>query len=155
MTKPVKLELIIEGMEMQFEDSRTFLNKITGEIISVTSEDLRAAEDDEPFEHLPEWQQEEREVALDVIDNFENYVELPTNYDINEYEIMEDFCLDVRERGRRDTLLGVIKGRGAFRRFKDRIIEFGIETEWYSFRDKRFKEIAIEWCQDNKIMFVE
>ena len=59
MRNPVKLQLIIEELEIQFDESRTFLNVETGEIISVTSEELRAAEDDEPFDHLPDWQQED------------------------------------------------------------------------------------------------
>ncbi|MFP5108964.1 hypothetical protein ACSU6B_19675 [Neobacillus sp. C211] len=55
-----------------------FLNIETGEFILVTSEELRAAEEEEPFDHLPDWQQEDRKVAIDVIENFENYKELPT-----------------------------------------------------------------------------
>ena len=155
MRNPVKLQLIIEELEIQFDESRTFLNVETGEIISVTSEELRAAEDDEPFDHLPEWQQEDRKVANDVIENFEDYIELPTKYDVNEYEIMEDFCLSISEQGKRNTLLKVIKGKGAFRRFKEKIIEFDIEQQWYSFRNDRFKEIAIEWCQENNINYVK
>ncbi|MDQ0202289.1 UPF0158 family protein [Neobacillus ginsengisoli] len=141
-------------MEIQFDESRTFLNVEMGEIISVTSDELRAAEDDEPFDHLPEWQQEDRKVAIDVFENFENYIELPTKYDVNEYEIMEEFCLSISVQGKQDALLKAIKGKGASRRFKDKIIEFEIENQWYSFRNEKFKEIAIEWCQDNNLIYV-
>jgi hypothetical protein len=68
---------------------------------------------------------------------------------------MEDFCHSISEQGERNTLLKAIKGKGAFRRFKEKIIEFDIEQQWYSFRNDRFKEIAIEWCQENNINFVE
>ena len=61
----------------------------------VTSEDLRAAEDEKPFEYLPEWEQENRMTAIDVVENFENYIDSPTKYEVNEYEIMENFCLTV------------------------------------------------------------
>jgi hypothetical protein len=74
---------------------------------------------------------------------------------VNEYEIMEDFCLTVTNQRKQDTLLRIITGKGAFRRFKDKIIDFEIEDQWYSYRDERFKQIAIEWCQDNNIDFVE
>ena len=40
----VKLKDIIEEMEILFEESRSLLNMKTGEIVLVTSEDLRAAE---------------------------------------------------------------------------------------------------------------
>jgi len=155
LNNPVKLQSIIEELEMQFEESRTFLNIETGEIIIVTSEELIAAEEEEPLDHLPDWQQEDRKVAIDVIENFENYKELPTKYEINEYEIMEEYCLTISDQVKRDTLLKAIKGKGAYRRFKDKIINFDIEEQWYSFRDERYKEIAIEWCQDNNVDYIE
>ncbi len=155
MNIQVKLQAIIEEMEIQFEESRTFLNIKTGEIIVVTSDDLRAAEDEESFDHLPDWEQEDRKVANDVVENFENYKELPTKYELNEYEMMEDFCLTVSDQRKQDILLSLIKGKGAFRRFKDKIIDFEIEDKWYSYRDERFKQIAIEWCLDNNINFSE
>jgi hypothetical protein len=155
LNNQVKLQSIIEELELQFEESRTFLNMETGEIIPVTSEDLRAAEEEEPFDHLPDWEQENRMIAIDVVENFENYLELPTKYDVNEYEIMENFCLTVSDQDKRDALLRAIKGKGAFRRFKDKIIDFDIEEQWYSFRDERFKEIAIEWCQGNNVNYIE
>jgi hypothetical protein len=151
----VKLKDIIEEMEIQFEESRSLLNITTGEIVLVTSEDLRAAENEEPFDHLPEWQQENLMVANDVVENFENYIELPTKYEVNEYEIMEDFCLTISDQRKQDILLRSIKGKGTFRRFKDQIIDFEIEDQWYSYRDECFKEIAIKWCQDNNVNYIE
>ena len=155
MSIQVKLKDIIEEMEVQFEESRSLLNIKTGEIVLVTLEDLRAVEDEKPFDHLPEWEQENRMIAIDVVENFENYIELPTKYEINEYEIMEDFCLTVSDQRKQDTLLRTIKGKGAFRRFKDKVIDFEIEDQWYSYRDERFKQIAIEWCQDNNVNYIE
>ena len=155
MNIQVKLKDIIEEMEIQFEESRSLLNIKTGEIVLVTSDDLRAAEEDKPFDHLPEWEQENRVIAIDVVENFENYLELPTKYEVNEYEMMENFCITVSDQRKQESLLRAIKGKGAFRRFKDKIIDFEIEEQWYSYRDECFKQIAIEWCQENKINFIE
>ncbi|RDW14955.1 UPF0158 family protein [Oceanobacillus chungangensis] len=151
----VKLKDIIEEMEIQFEESLSLLNMKTGEIVLVTSEDLSAVEDEKPFDHLPEWEQENRKIAIDVVENFENYIELPTKYEVNEYEIMENFCLTVRDQRKQESFLRAIKGKGAFRRFKDKIIDFEMEGQWYTYRDESFKQIAIEWCQKNKINFIE
>lgn len=96
MKVKVKLEAIIEEMELAFEESRSLLNTKTGEIVLLTSDDLNAAEDEEPFEHLPEWQQENRMMAMEVVENYDDYLELPTKYDVNEYDIMENFCFTVR-----------------------------------------------------------
>jgi hypothetical protein len=155
MSIQVKLKYIIEEIEIQFEESRSLLNITTGEIVLVSSDDLRAAEDEKPFDHLSEWEQENRINAMDVVENFENYIELPTKYEVNEYEIIEDFCLTVSNQRKQEPLLRAIRGKGAFRRFKDKIIDLEMEDEWYSYREERFKQIAIEWCQDNEINFIE
>jgi hypothetical protein len=155
MTKIVKLQDIIEGMEMQFEGTNTYLHVKTGEIISVSQDDLRAAEDGDSFEHLPEWHQEAMKVAIDVIENYEDYKRLPTKYDINEYDMMEDFCFTINDERSKNILLKAIEGRGAFRRFKDQIHRLGIEQNWYAYRDGRYKEIAIDWCRKHDIYWVE
>ena len=155
LKQPIKLQEIIEELDIQFEDNRTFLNKRTNAILSLTSEDLRAAEDEKPIDHLPDWEQENRKAAFDVVENFEKYIELPNKYEINEYEIMEDFCLTVSDQRKQDILLRAIRGKGAFRRCKYKVLEFEIEENWYSFREDRFKQIAIKWCQENQIDFIE
>lgn len=55
MSIQVRLKDIIEEMEVQMEESRSLLNLKISELVIVTSEDLEAAEDDKPFDHLPEW----------------------------------------------------------------------------------------------------
>ncbi len=155
MSIQVKLKDIIEEMEIQSIESRSFLNFKTGEIVLVTSDDFRVAEEAEEIDDLPDWQRENIMIAIDVDKNFENYIELPTKHDINEYEIVGDFCQIVSDQQKQDTLLRAIKGKGAFRRFKDIVIEFQIEDLWYSYRDTRLKQIAIEWCQDNNVRYTE
>ena len=121
MSKPVPLQSIIDEMEMQFAESTSYLNKKTGQVISVTDEEFRAAENEDPLDDFPEWQQEAIQVAQDVFENPDDYIELPSQYDIHEYAIMERFCLSVEYERISEELLAAIRGRGAFRRFKDAI----------------------------------
>lgn len=155
MKQPVNLQDIIGGMELQFDGSRNLLNLTTGEVITVSDQDLRTAEEDEPFDDLPDWQQEDIRTAIDILENFENYEELPTKYEINEYEMMEDFSYELTNQRQKNELLDAIRGRGAFRRFKDKVINLGIEQEWYVYRDKKYKEKAIEWCKDHELEYKE
>ena len=155
MNKPANLQDIIDAIEMQFDETRNFLNLKTGEVITVSVEALRAAEEEEPFDDLPDWQQEEIEIAIDVVENFENYKHLPMTYDINEYGMMENFCYELKNEEQQDGLLDAIRGRGAFRRFKDKVIYYGIEQEWYAFRDEQYKQVAINWCNDHEIQYRE
>ncbi|MCH6264914.1 hypothetical protein [Neobacillus citreus] len=46
----IKLKDIIEEMEIQFEESRSLLKIKTGEFVLITSEELRAAKDEKPFD---------------------------------------------------------------------------------------------------------
>lgn len=154
MKKTVKLQDIIEGMEMQFPETHTYLNLKTGEIITVSSDELRTAEEDEPIDHLRDWQQDAIKIAIDVIENFDHYKELPTQFEINEYDMMERFCFTLTE-GHQNMLLNSIRGRGAFRRFKDKILDLGIDEEWYRYRDECYQRIAIEWCEHNGVPYIK
>lgn len=67
---------------------------------------------------------------------------------------MEEFCGSIKNDRVSNALYSSIQGRGAFRRFKDTIIRFGVEDDWYKFREEALKQIAIEWCEENEIMYV-
>ena len=149
----VKLHDVIDGLESQSDESSSFLNRETGEVVLITDEELRAAEEDDPIEDFPEWQQDMVRIAREIIAETGDYIPLPTKFDINEYGIMERFRLSLDDPEISDVLYGSIKGSGAFRRFKDAIHEYGVADDWHSYRNDALKEIAIEWCQENDIEF--
>ena len=94
------------------------------------------------------------ELTEDEIDElFEESIILPTQYEINEYQIMVDFIDKIDNLEIKENLHRLIKGKGAFRRFKDYCFESSIIQEWYKFKEKRYKEIAIEWCRQNKLRY--
>lgn len=156
--KPVKLKDVIEKLEFADDNFKSYYSKETGDIFSLSVEELRIAEDsedDDDFSRYPEWQRELIKEAIDVIENWEKYIELPDRYKINEYGIMEDFCLSIRDERIREDMCHSINGRGAFRRFKDKIYHYDLEKEWYSFRDNALRGIAISWCEENGIIYFE
>jgi hypothetical protein len=154
MTATVKLKDIIEGMEFQTDEGSSHLNTTTGEVIYIADEEIRAAEDETPLDHFPEWQHEAIRVAKEFLES-DGYLELPTKFDIHEYRIMERFCLSVDNDDMRDKLCNAIRGRGAFRRFKDRIHEYGIADDWYTYHDETLRKIAVDWCEANGIPYTE
>lgn len=154
MAVTVKLKDIIEGLEFQSDEGSSYLNTTTGEVVDTTDYELRAAEDETPHEHLPEWQIEALRVAKSILET-DDYLPLPTKFDIHEYSIMERFCRSKEDDEMRDDLCDAIRGRGAFRRFKDSIHEHGIADDWYKYRDEALREIAIEWCEENGIPYTE
>ncbi len=154
MALPVKLKAIIEGLEFQSDEGSSHLNTTTGEVVYTTDYELRAAEDETPRDHLPAWQIEALRTAKDILET-DHYLPLPTKFDIHEYRIMERFCSSVDDEDMRDTLYNAIRGRGAFRRFKDSIHKHGVADDWYKHRDDALKEIAIAWCEENGMQYTE
>ena len=155
MTIRVKLDDIIEGLEFQSDEVHSFLDKRTGEVVSVSDEEMNAAQDDEPVKDFPNWQQNLVRIAKEIIEETGNYIDLPSKFEIDEYSMMEKFCLSLDDSKMSDTLYGLIKGHGAFRRFKDAIHKYNIADDWYKYRNGELKEIAIECCQQNSIEFEE
>ena len=68
---------------------------------------------------------------------------------------MERFCSSVDDEDMRDDLCNAIRGRGAFRRFKDMIHAYDIAEEWYQYRDAALREMAIAWCEAHGIAYTE
>ena len=151
MAVVISLRDLISEMQMLSDEHRTFLNKVTGEFIIISNDDFRMAESDEADE-LSEWRDEIIQDAKEVLSS-DDYLEIPSKFDIHEYEIMERFCLSVPDVETSDVLLRKIRGSGAFHRFKTTIYRYGIEKDWFKFRDEAYKEIAISWLESNGLSY--
>jgi hypothetical protein len=150
----VTIKDVVNEMDGISDEHSAFLNRHTGELITLSSEELSAAEEDDDVNEYPEWQQDIIIKAREVITS-DDYLPLPSKFDINEYHIMEDFCCSVVDHKIREVLLDKIRGRGAFRRFKDCILKYEIEEEWYRFRQEELEKIAIEWLEVNHIPYTQ
>lgn len=156
MNASVKLKELIDEMQSQMDEWTSYFNKKTGEIVSISDEEFRAAEDDdEDEESFYDIDNDRVKTAMEILEDSDDYVKLPSKFDIHEYDIMERFCLSVKNDKDRKFLLIAIKGPGAFRRFKDMVRELGIEEDWYRFKDEEYKVKAIEWCNENGIRYAE
>lgn len=79
---------------------------------------------------------------------FEESIILPT-----QYEIMVDFIEKIDNLEVKNNLQRLIQGKGAFRRFKDYCLEINIIQDWYDFKEQKYKEIAINWCEQNELKY--
>jgi hypothetical protein len=154
MDGPVLLSEIITGMDCQLEDSFSFLDQKTGAVVTVSREELSAAEEEKPLEQFPVWQQDCIETAGEILET-DDFIALPSQFDIDEYNMMVEFC-DSLDDGRLSNIMhNSIRGRGAFRRFKDNIHRYDIAEDWYRYRDESLRKIAIVWCEENGINYVD
>ena len=148
----VSLQHVVDALDMQGDELHAYLNKVTGELITVTTEALSAIEEGEEWDDEPQWQQDVLEDARQVFAS-DDYLPLPSKFDIHEYSIMEEFCNSLEKPRLRDEMTSRIRGSGAFRRFKDGIHYHGIQEDWYRFRQQALEAIAIEWLEDNDIAY--
>lgn len=82
------------------------------------------------------------------------YLPLPGIHDVDEYEIMSNFCCSLEDKKLSEILCQAIRGRGAFGWFKDGIYKYGLSDDWYRFREEAFKGIAIDWCIENQLSYI-
>lgn len=86
--------------------------------------------------------------------NWEDYIALPTQYEINEYSMMNEFACSYQNAEISGALRNCLCGKGAFRRFKDKVFYLGIRDEWFEFRAKEYRKVAEKWCSDNELIAI-
>ena len=152
MPTPVFLRDVVDEMDALTDEATAYINRRTGELYTLSLEEVHLVEDEDDPEDLPDWQRETLSKAREILDS-EDWLPLPDKFDIHEYAMMEEFCWSVDAPGIREELLNAIRGRGAFRYFKDTIHRHGIQEEWYRHRQMAFEKIAIEWLEANGIAY--
>jgi Uncharacterised protein family (UPF0158) len=151
MATSVSLDELIDALEEQSDSLLPYLNRETGEVLLISEESLSLGEaGPEEIELLPDWQKEEAELAV-LIETTDQYLALPDRLEVNEWNIMQEFCLEVKRDNIRAALLGAIRGVHPFRRFKEQIGNHALWEEWNRFRRQAFGEIMREWCEENGI----
>jgi hypothetical protein len=148
------LKDIVDALEMQFDEAPSFFDRETGQVVTISLDLLREAEEsdadddeDDPESQDKEWALAKR-IAFSLPDRFPR---LPSQFDVHEWAIMEEFSDAVESESVREDLLHAIHGPGAFRNFKYNVRRHGIEKTWYAFRTNALRQIAIEWCEEHHI----
>ena len=147
----VKLSSIIDGIEFQGNESQSYLNKLTGEVLLISDEEMHMAERKEDVSEHAEWLKKAINTATMFLENEEKYLALPTKYDFNEYNIMENFILSLPIEEQKNEMYSLIKGKGAFSRFHGGLERFLLKDKWYEYRDNALNDFVIDWCKDNDI----
>ena len=156
----VKLQDVVDQIEVQSGESAAYLNKKTGEFFMVGEDELLesefgsefGSEDEEVLDDLPEWQRESIQKAREINES-DDWIELPTQRDVHEYHIMEQFAASLENVEATNRILQTIRGSGAFRRFKHTLDDLNLWDEWTKFKSEGLERIAIEWLDENGIEY--
>lgn len=152
MAVTVSLRRVVDELEALVDGSTSYLNRETGEFYALREEEAALVEDGADPEDLPEWQRDEVAMVREVLQS-EDWLPLPTSFDIHEWAIMDEFARSIDDSDLRDELLDSIRGTGAFRSFKGAIHRRGIHESWYSYRTAALGQIAIDWLDEHGISY--
>jgi len=154
MAVVVSLRDLVGEMQLVSSESHAYLNQVSGEMITIFDEYIAAVERDEDWSDRHDWEQVIFNQTKEALSS-DDYLELPSQFELHEYVIMKSFCLSIPDENLSDILLNQIRGSGAFRRFKDTIYRYKIEKDWFRFRDDAYKEIAIDWLESHELAYTD
>lgn len=98
---------------------------------------------------LPYWMEDEVELALEVLLNEGNrYVTIPERDSLEAYHIMTEFIETIEDSVLKEDLSTALNGKGAFRKFKNVLLEYPKERKrWHTYNAKAMKKTITEWLE--------
>jgi hypothetical protein len=154
--KPVKLSELIDALEFHSDEHVSRVDLREGCVVAVDRSVLSAMEegDEESLRGLPKWQKPEVEVARAMVEDPEGrFVRPPDKFEFHEYRQMERFIGRVEDAEAAEQLWRAIKGKGAFRYFKDTASRLGLLDEWYRYRHTAMKEFVLAWAEAHSVPY--
>lgn len=135
----IKLQTVIDAIEQASEAYLLYYDLKTKETVYLPDAWITGEADEELAALL------EREP--------QRFLQFPTKHEIHEYSIMESFVDYLPPGSIKNELAAAIRGKGAFRRFKQSIRFHRIEQLWYDYQANAYRELAERWCRDNEIEY--
>lgn len=134
----VSLARIVAEIDMLGNEGTLYVNRETGEVFARTEFMEDAGFDEETLESL------EEDVA---------WVRVLSSHEINDFETMRRYTNRVAGPAASKELSEAMRGRGAYRRFRDVIHRRGLQKEWDEYREKRLADSVRFALQQHGIPF--
>ena len=138
-SKAVYLEDIADAFEECMDGWAQFLDTRTGEIVALSEDPYMACEEDQEL-----WEE---------IDETDDYVRLPNQYELHEKRIMEKFAYEIGNQRVSEVLFDALRRRHPYRCFKDKINDLGISQIYYDYRNRTYINTAEEWCRNYHVPY--
>lgn len=144
----VDLRDVIEAIEFENESLTHYYNKENGIISYLESDDTSEYKLSTDLTTLEDW---EREIILskkDILENPQNYIQLPSIEEIDGVSMMIEF---LKEN------ISLIKAseieEADEKSLRELIDRKGLSSRWYDYREDGEKNLAIAWCKRNRIEY--
>ncbi len=151
-SKPVLLSDLLFEVDLSSDDWSSYLNRKTGEVVGLPTSLISFIEDGEDPDDYGGDGTQFLKVAQEICST-NNFLSLPSQYDIHEWSIMREFCDSVDSDSDREELLDAVHGSGAFRFFKKTADRLGLIEQWYAYKEAAIEQILIDWLEANSIQW--
>jgi Uncharacterised protein family (UPF0158) len=123
------------AFERNSPDTESFLDLRSGEVVTVTQGAI-------------DYSEQRNKVQT----NGESYLRVEPAASREQYKWMERFVAHVTDESLKERLIIAIDGKGAFRRFKDVLINYPVERErWFSYRGDLLHWHMQKWLEKEQI----
>lgn len=137
----VKLSVVLEGLKWVCGHDTVYVNIEKNTLINVADSTMS----DIPSDHV-----------LDELEEHRNeYIELPSYKQIDTKKIVKDYINSFDEGAVKQRLEKALSGPFWYRRFLKQIEIFEYKDNWYNFRSKSLKQIAINFLNLKRIEYVD
>ena len=132
---PINWTDLETAFERNAPDTESFLDTRTGEVVTVTEGAIDYAEQ-----------------RAKVQTGGEAFVRIEPAASREQYKWMERFVAGVTDEPLRERLVIAIDGKGAFRRFKDVLLNYPTERErWFSYRSELLHWAMAKWLEKEQL----
>jgi hypothetical protein len=153
---PAQLSDLIDAMLFETPEHLVRFDRLSGRVVMVEIGISRAVEegDEAALAEAPAWQKEMIEIARELWeDGGSRFLRPPNNFDFHEYRLMEKFVAGLGDNRAAEQLWRAMKGKGAFRQFKNTLYKLGIQDAWIQYRGEAAKKYVINWAEENQVEF--
>lgn len=146
MPSAVKLSELVDALDLPNEWG-AWVDRETGRVVTLSPEE-QVMDDDADTESEVAWlDDQDRMVARAIAAADPRYLAVPDRFDFHEYRHLEQFVAGIEHAGVADQLWRAIKGKGAFRHFKQTAHRLGLLDHWYGYRQHAMEEFLANWAK--------
>jgi uncharacterized protein UPF0158 len=151
LARPVSLKELVQELYTTHGGAAVYYDRFQGDF-QIMTEDMEMLQDlsDEELAALPEHERADAEFVQNA-DEDERYVILPDQWEINQVRLLDRFAASIEDEALRRTFKDAVRGRGAFRRFRQLVQKHRLEDAWNRFETEGYAEIARDWLKEHDL----